>query len=78
MKEAYQVSVKFNGGESRRTPGTAVDYMLARLNGLELYVELPALDDDECGNYAELRGLMIEQARDAGYDASVLCFPYDD
>ena len=74
--EDILVPVEFGGGDSRLNPGDAVDYMLAKVNGQELYAELPAFED-ESGNYEALRGLMMAQAQDAGYDASVLRFPYD-
>ncbi len=68
--------VRYEGGESRTLPGAAVDYMLAVVDGVELYAETPATDD--ASSYDELRAEIIEQAADVGISADQLSFYYDD
>lgn len=71
-KTAYQVS--YSGGESRTRPGKAVDYMLAEVDGVELYAEAIPADDDETATYAALKADIIAQAKAHGIDAKRLQF----
>lgn len=64
------LDIIFEGGESRSNPQTACDYMIARVRDIELYAELPALDEDECGNYDELLAAIIDQAKENGIEYS--------
>ena len=68
--------VRYEGGESRTQPGRAVDYMLAVVDGVELYAETPATDD--ASSYDELRAEIIRQAAEVGISADQLSFYYDD
>lgn len=67
--------VLFEGGESRTRPGAAVDYMLAVVDGVELYAETTATEDG--GSYDELRAEIVEQAAAVGVSADQLSFYYD-
>lgn len=55
------LAIIFEGGDSRQNPGKAYDYMIARIDGVELYAELPATDD-EWENHDELFADIINQA----------------
>lgn len=71
-----QYIVEYKSGDSRMSPGTSVDYMLAVVNDVELYAEAIA-QDDESATYDELKASIIEQARKHGIDADSLIFWYD-
>ena len=58
------------------SPGTSVDYMLVKVDGIELYAEAIA-QNDENANYAELKASIIEQANEHGIDTDTLIFWYD-
>lgn len=68
MATINTLDVIFEGGESRNKPQTACDYMIAHVGDIELYAELPALDEDECGNYDELLAAIIDQAKENGIE----------
>ncbi len=69
--------VDYRSGDSRMSPGVSVDYMLVKIDDVELYAEAIA-QDDENANYAELKASIIEQARKhGGIDADTLIFWYD-
>lgn len=71
----YEVS--FLGGESRNS-SEAVNYMIADVDGVELYSEIVLPDDeDEDYGYDELKGEILQQAQDAGIAADDLKFWYD-
>lgn len=76
MKATTHYVVRYEGGESRTLPGAAVDYMLAVVDGVELYAETPATDD--ASSYDELRAEIIRQAAEVGISADQLSFYYDD
>lgn len=65
VKTSNILDITFEGGESWSNPGQACDYMLAHVEGVTLYAELPAADD-EWGNYDELLAEIIEQAEEKG------------
>jgi hypothetical protein len=71
-----KIKVQYTGGESRYQPGVAVDYMLADVDGTELYAERPTAVD-EYTNYNELRDDILESARTNGIDTDRLIFWYD-
>ena len=71
-------TVDYKSGESRMSPGTSVDYMLVKVDGVELYAETVSQDqDDESATYDELKASIIEQASEHGIDANALIFWYD-
>lgn len=67
--------VIYQGGQSRHGVH-AVDYMLVNVDGVELYAELIATDDEN-GNYNALKSEILEQAKAKGIDSSELQFWYD-
>lgn len=69
-------TVEYKSGDSRMNPGTSVDYMLVKVDDIELYAEAAA-QDDESANYDQLKASIIEQARKHGIDAGALKFWYD-
>ncbi len=72
------INVEFNGGQGRKTD-KAVNYMLAEINGVELYAEIEIPDDadpDEYG-YDELKDEIIAQAKENDIDVSLLKFWWD-
>jgi hypothetical protein len=69
-------TVEYKSGDSRMSPGTSVDYMLVKVNDVELYAETVSRDD-ESATYDELKASIIEQAREHGIDAGYLIFWYD-
>lgn len=70
------IRVEYKAGQSRY--GThAVDYMLAEVEGVELYAEMPPVEGDETGTYEALKAEIIAQAQERGVDASRLAFWYD-
>lgn len=68
--------VDYKSGDSRTNPGVSVDYMLVKVDGVELYAEAIA-QDDESANYDELKASIIEQANKQGICADTLIFWYD-
>ena len=69
------IEVDFNGG-SGRIADKAVNYMLANVDGIELYAEIEIPDNagsDEYG-YDELKKEIISQAKGQGIDANRLKF----
>lgn len=72
------INVEFNGGQGRNTD-TAVNYMLAEIDGVELYAEMEIPEDanpDEYG-YDELKDEIIAQAKENDIDTSLLKFWWD-
>lgn len=72
------INVEFNGGQGRKTD-TAVNYMLAEIDGVELYAEMEIPKDanpDEYG-YDELKDEIIAQAKENDIDTSLLKFWWD-
>jgi len=68
-------TVEYKSGDSRMNPGVSVDYMLVKIDDVELYAE--AIAQDESATYDELKASIIEQARKHGIDADTLIFWYD-
>ena len=69
------INVEFNGGQGRKTDA-AVNYMLAEIDGVELYAEMEIPEDanpDEYG-YDELKDEIIAQAKENDIDESLLKF----
>lgn len=77
FKNGEIIDVEYSGGESRTHSGTAVDYMLATIEGNELYSEMEAVEGDENANYEELKQDIINQAKELGYHRDMLKFWYD-
>ena len=72
------INVEFNGGQGRKTDA-AVNYMLAEIDGVELYAEMEIPEDansDEYG-YDELKDEIIAQAKENDIDESLLKFWWD-
>lgn len=72
------INVEFNGGQGRKTD-IAVNYMLAEIDGVELYAEMEIPEDanpDEYG-YDELKDEIIAQAKENDIDTSLLKFWWD-
>ena len=72
------INVEFNGGQGRKTDA-AVNYMLAEIDGVELYAEMKIPEDanpDEYG-YDELKDEIIAQAKENDIDESLLKFWWD-
>ena len=68
-----KVKVDYQGGQSRYG-AHAVDYMLAVVDGVELYAELPPVEDDETGTYDDLKAEIISQAKAKGIEINRLQF----
>ena len=68
--------VDYKSGDSRTNPGVSVDYMIAIVDGVELYAET-ITQDNENANYDELKASIIEQANEHGICADTLIFWYD-
>lgn len=64
--------VDYQGGESRYGI-EPVDYMLVKIDDIELYAEAPA-QDDENANYDELKTAILEQAAEHDIPAEWLKF----
>ena len=79
IKDFDFITVEYSGGESRKNAGVAVDYMMAKINGVEVYAEAPAPseDEDEDANYEDLKDAIIDQADDLGYHRDMLRFWHD-
>ena len=72
------INVEFNRGQGRKTDA-AVNYMLAEIDGVELYAEMEIPEDanpDEYG-YDELKDEIIAQAKENDIDESLLKFWWD-
>ena len=72
------INVEFSGGPGRNV-NAAVNYMLAEVDGIELYAEMEIPEDadmDEYG-YNELKDEIIAQAKENGIDVSLLKFWWD-
>lgn len=72
------INVEFNGGQGRKTDA-AVNYMLAEIDGVELYAEMEIPEDanpDEYG-YDKLKDEIIAQAKENDIDESLLKFWWD-
>ena len=72
------INVEFNGGQGRKTDA-AVNYMLAEIDGVELYAEMEIPEDanpDEYG-YDELKDEIIALAKENDIDESLLKFWWD-
>lgn len=72
--------VGYYGGESRRHPGQACDYMIVSINGIELYAEhiytdIPD-DYEEYMAYEDLKEDIKSQALKNGIDPDCLMFDY--
>ena len=77
-KVKNMIEVDFNGGSGRSTD-KAVNYMIANVDGIELYAEIEIPDDsgsDEYG-YDELKKEIISQAKGQGIDVDRLKFWWD-
>lgn len=74
---ATRYVVRYEGGESRYS-NAGIDYMLAEVEGVELYAEAKPVDGDEWGTYDELKAAILEQATEHGIPAELLVFPSDD
>lgn len=68
------VKVEYQGGQSRYGRH-AVLYMRAVVDGVELYAERPADDEDDA--YDALKAEIIDQAQKYGIDADQLAFWHD-
>lgn len=78
IDEKYQVKVEFNGGECRQSC-EAVNYMLANVDGVELYAEVEIPDGkypDEYG-YDELKEEILSQAKENNIPEWKLKFWWD-
>ena len=72
------IKVTFDGGQGRNTE-KAVNYMIADVDGVELYAEVEIPDDadpDEYG-YDELKKEIISQAKEHDIDVNQLKFWWD-
>lgn len=72
------INVEFNGGQGRKTDA-AVNYMLAEIDGVELYAEMEIPEDanpDEY-EYDELKDEIIAQVKENDIDESLLKFWWD-
>lgn len=68
--------VGYYGGQSR-DGNKAIDYMIASVDGMELYAEAETVPDDESGTYDSLKAGIIAQAKAQGIDPERLRFAYD-
>lgn len=72
------INVEFSGGPGRNV-NAAVNYMLAEVDGIELYAEMEIpekANPDEYG-YDELKDEIIAQAKENDIDVSLLKFYWD-
>ena len=76
MKE-IETRISYGGGQSR-CGLNAVDYMLATVDGVELYVEAPPVDGDEVGTFETLKSRIIGLAAEKGIELGKLQFWYDE
>lgn len=72
-----KVLVEFCGGESGKS-NEAVNYMLAVIDGVELYAEIgvPAESDEEYG-YDDLKAEILRQAEKQHINSNLLTFWFD-
>lgn len=73
-----RITVEYKGGESRLRPGEGIDYMLAMVDGVELYAEMEQDDADETATYDELKAAILAQAAENNIPAAALRFQYDE
>jgi hypothetical protein len=66
------ILVRYAAGESRQHPGKAIDYMLADVDGTELYAEAEPVEGDETATYEDLAAEILSQAVAAGIDVTRL------
>ena len=71
-----KIEVLYQGGPSRYS-SESCDFMLAMVDGIELYAELPTDDSDETGTYDELKKDILRQADKSGIEPARLKFYYD-
>ncbi len=67
--------VEYESGQSRHGD-EGIDYMLAVVDGVELYAEAPP-GEDETATYDDLKAAILEQATQKGIDPATLVFVYD-
>ena len=72
-----KIMVEYQAGPSRHS-SKGIDFMLADVDGIELYAELENLTDDETSTYEDLKAAILEQAKENGIDPESLSFRYDD
>lgn len=72
-----KTQVEYRSGQSRHGD-EGVDYMLAVVDGVELYAEAPVDPAEETGAYDYLREQIIAQAEEHGIGADRLAFMYDE
>lgn len=72
-----KIKVRYDGGQSREG-SHAVDYMLAEVDGVELYAELPPIEGNETGTYEALKAEIIAQAQERGIDVARFAFEYEE
>lgn len=73
-----KTEVIYSSGESRTGTGRGVDFMLAEVDGVELYAERLADDyDSETGSYEDLKADSLHLAEEQGIDPDTLKFWYD-
>ncbi len=88
-EKSGKIRIEYSRGESKESMGLvaagwSVDYMLARIpqeddpKDIELYAEMPSIEDDETATYDELRVEIMRQAVERGVDLTRLEFWYDD
>ena len=69
-----QIAVTYQGGESRTIPGKAIDYMLATVDGVELYAEAEPNDEWDIVPFAQCKASIEEQAASHGISIARLEF----
>ena len=74
--EIAAINVLYEAGESRQNPGKVVDYMLAEVDGVELYAEAEN-DGEETATYEALKAEISRQAKASGIDPARLHFWMD-
>lgn len=68
-----KVKVIYDGGMSLYDGTQAVDFMMAHVNGVDYYAELPAGYD----SYEELKAMITEQMMNDNVDMRMIQFFYD-
>lgn len=74
--EEIRYTVEFGKGESREVPGRAAAYMIADVDGMELYAEIYPKDDD-MDSFDELASAIMSQAEDNNILPEKLYFKYN-
>lgn len=77
-----KINVDYQAGRSRYSEA-GIDFMLAEIDGIELYAEIEnptdmSTGDEEAVNYDELKAEIIRQAQEAGIETGRLRFWYDE